>query len=89
MRLDPTLADVKNLLPSEELPTLSSSTSSVVVAATSVVAAPVVAATRPTELNNLYLLGPLTHIQFNAFLLERNDIKLEYTRLHRLQYTYY
>ena len=36
-----------------------------------------VAASRPTELKKLFLLGPLTHNQFNAFPSERNDITLE------------
>ena len=43
-----------------------------------------VAASRPTALKNLFLLGPLTHNQFNAFPSERNDITLEYDRLRNV-----
>ena len=43
-----------------------------------------VAASRPTELKKLFLLGPLTHNQFNAFPSERNDITLEYDRLRNV-----
>ena len=40
-----------------------------------------VAPSRPTELNNLYLLGPLTEVHYSAFPQERHEITQEYDRL--------
>jgi ATP-dependent exoDNAse (exonuclease V) alpha subunit len=40
-----------------------------------------VASSRPTELNKLTLLGPLTARQFTAFPGQQNEIRLEYDRL--------
>ena len=43
-----------------------------------------VAPSRPTELNKLFLLGPLTEVHYNAFPQERHEITQEYTRLRSL-----
>ena len=43
-----------------------------------------VAASRPTELASLTLLGPLTVEQFSAFPQERHNIREEYNRLREL-----
>ena len=44
-----------------------------------------VAASRPTQLNNLFLFGPLTTKQFTAFAPERCAITCEYERLRNVE----
>ena len=43
-----------------------------------------VAVSRPTELNNLTLLAPLTPAHFNGYIPERHLIRTEYDRLRSL-----
>jgi hypothetical protein len=43
-----------------------------------------VAVSRPTELCKLFLLRPLTTLQFTAFPKERSDIRNEYIRLEEI-----
>ena len=43
-----------------------------------------VASLRPTELNKLFLLGPLTEVHFYAFPQERHAISEEYNRLQNI-----
>ena len=43
-----------------------------------------IAVSRPTELNNLTLLAPLTPAHFNGYIPERHLIRTEYDRLRSL-----